>query len=127
MKRILLIEPNTTLAKIYTRLFTEDSYQVSHATNAQSAIDAADAASPDIVMLELQLPKHSGIEFLHEFRSYPEWNKVPVVINSLAAPNLLADFRQALARDLDVVAILYKPKASLDVLRQTIQMHLAAL
>ena len=124
MKRILLIEPNTALAKIYHTLFTEDGYEVVHVTSAQDAIDAADTAKPDVVVLELQLPKHNGIEFLHEFRSYPEWGAVPVVINSLVTPNRLVSLRQALQRDLGVSAILYKPKASLDVLRQTLQMHL---
>lgn len=124
MKRILLIEPNITLAKVYSQMFTDDGYEVSHASSAQGAIDAADAATPDIVVLELQLSKHSGVEFLHEFRSYPEWNKVPVIINSFVTPNRLVGLGQPLERDLGVSAILYKPKASLGLLRQTLQRHL---
>lgn len=121
MKRILLIEPNRMLASIYTQLFTDSGYEVIHVTGAQAAIDAADEATPGAVVLELQLPKHSGIEFLHEFRSYPEWSNLPIVINSMIPPNRLAGLRQALEQDFGVSAILYKPKASLDVLRQTIQ------
>ena len=34
------------------------------------------SVKPAIVMLELQLVEHSGIEFLYEFRSYPEWQRV---------------------------------------------------
>ena len=31
-------------------------------------------------MLELQIARHNGIEFLYEFVSYPEWQSIPVVI-----------------------------------------------
>jgi len=126
MKRILLVEPNPVLASIYTKCFTEAGYEVSHAVSAQGGIDAADAARPDVVVLELQLPKHSGVEFLQEFRSYPEWARIPVVIHSLVNPNRLTDLQQALKRDFGVAAILYKPKTTLDALQLALRTQLAA-
>lgn len=125
MKRILLVEPNRALAKVYTDAFTTEGYAVTHAVSAQSAIDAADKSSPDVVVLELQLPRHNGIEFLHEFRSYPEWSSVPVVVLTLIAPNRITPVAKELERDFGIVAILYKPKTTLDVLRQTLKTHAA--
>lgn len=49
-------------------------------SSAQSAINAADTLMPDVVILELQLPTHSGLEFLYEFRSYPEWQNIPIIV-----------------------------------------------
>ncbi len=126
MKRILLIEPNTVLAELYQRMLAKEGFEVVHTVSAQEAISEADAATPDIVIIELQLPRHSGIEFLHEFRSYPEWGHIPVIAHTVIAPSRLADLRQPLTQELGVTAILYKPKTSLEILLQTVQTQLAA-
>jgi CheY-like chemotaxis protein len=126
MKRILLIEPNTSLARLYQGMFTEEGYQVVHVASAQSGIDASDKAAPDIVILELQLPRHSGIEFLHEFRSYAEWWEVPVIINTVIPPSKIAPAEGALKTDLGVRAILYKPQATMLTLRQAVKEQLTA-
>lgn len=118
MSHILLIEPNTLLAKTYTQALQYAGHTVAHVTGAQSAIDAADKKVPDVVILELQLPQHSGVEFLHEFRSYAEWLNVPVVINTLLPPARIMLVKKPLMRDLGVCEILYKPRATLqDIVR----------
>ncbi len=118
MSHVLLIEPNTVLAKTYTQALQHAGHTVAHVNGAQSAVDAADKQLPDVVILELQLPQHSGIEFLHEFRSYAEWQEVPVVVNTVLSPVHIARAEEPLCRDLGVVEILYKPRTSLqDILR----------
>lgn len=67
---VLLIEPNTLLAATYRQALQHAGHEVRHVTGAQAAVMAADGRTPDVVVLELQLPQHSGLEFLHEFRSY---------------------------------------------------------
>ena len=122
---ILLIEPNTLLAQTYAQAFARAGHSVALVRGAQSAIHAADAHAPDVVVLELQLPAHSGIEFLHEFRSYPEWNTVPVVVHTLITPPKLATAKAALARDLGVHQLLYKPQTSLQELLHAVRQVLA--
>ena len=118
MANVLLIEPNTVLATMYTQALLHAGHSVAHATGAQSAVDAADRQLPDVVILELQLPNHSGIEFLHEFRSYAEWQTVPVIVNTALPPAHMARASEPLRRDLGVLEILYKPRTSLqDILR----------
>lgn len=124
MSHILLLEPNTLLAKTYTQMLVHAGFEVTHVTGAQEAITAADKHTPDGVVLELQLSAHSGIEFLHEFRSYNEWLTIPVVVNTLAAPPRLAQLELALRRDMGVQAILYKPHTSLQDLLRAVRDHL---
>jgi DNA-binding response OmpR family regulator len=118
MSHILLIEPNTLLAETYTQALHHAGHSVAHVTGAQAGIDAADKKAPDVVILELQLPRHNGIEFLHEFRSYAEWSHVPVIVNTLVQPGSLMLSKVPLKRDLGVVEFLYKPRTTLqDVIR----------
>lgn len=79
---VLLIEPDVVLARAYRAAFEALDIGVTVVSSAQGAIEAVDAKQPDCVVLELQLAGHSGVEFLHEFRSYEDWQHIPVVVYS---------------------------------------------
>jgi DNA-binding response OmpR family regulator len=114
--KVLLIEPDAMLALTYARALSKIGHEVHAVSTAQAGINAADDVSPDIVLLELQLVTHSGLEFLYEFRSYPEWREIPVIVISHVPP---AEFNQSIQmlRDrLGVKAYYYKPHTSLAML-----------
>lgn len=123
MKNILLIEPNIALARLYKEMFIREGFGVTHVVGAQAAVDAADKTAPDAVVLELQLSRHSGVEFLHEFRSYPEWWPIPIIVNTNILPAKMAQLQTPLRDDLGVRDILYKPKTSLQALVQAVRAH----
>jgi DNA-binding response OmpR family regulator len=110
--RVLLIEPDTLQATIYAQALERAGHQVSHVVSAQTAVHAADEQMPDVVVLELQLPQHNGVEFLYEFRSYAEWQGIPVLLHTFVPGDELAH-AATLHRELGVVAALYKPTTSL--------------
>jgi DNA-binding response OmpR family regulator len=113
MARIMLIEPDRVLAGIYARSLTADGHHVTACAGAQAAIMAADQVRPDLVILELQLVEHSGIEFLYEFRSYSEWQMIPILIHTSVPPAEFNDNAQLLKQELNIAAYLYKPHVSL--------------
>lgn len=79
---ILLIEPNKLFAQNTKRALVANGHTVNVATSAQAAIASADEQMPALVVLEIELAKHNGIEFLYEFRSYADWQNIPVIIYS---------------------------------------------
>jgi len=113
---ILLIEPDRLLAKTYTAALQAQGHAVVAVPTAQTAITAADVRQPDAVILELQLVEHSGIEFLYEFRSYTDWQTIPVIIHSLVPPSEFHGSQDILQNELYVVSYLYKPRTSLSQL-----------
>jgi DNA-binding response OmpR family regulator len=113
MSRILLIEPDRILAEIYRRTLDMQGYEIVMCASAQSAITAADVMRPDLVVLEIQLIEHSGIEFLYEFRSYPEWRLIPVIFLTNVPPAEFNGSRILLREELGVCAYYYKPFTSL--------------
>lgn len=112
MKSVLIIEPNPLLAETYAKSFDLAGFKALLASNAQEAVDVADNQSLGIVVLELQLSNHSGLEFLHEFRSYSDWHHIPVIINTNIPTIRLSPNSEAL-KQLGVRRILYKPRTSL--------------
>ena len=116
MSKVLLIEPNAVLARVYMQALQHAGHTAAYANNAQDAIDATDEFVPDVIVLELQLAVHDGIEFLHELRSYAEWQRLPVIINTHITPDALMHVKNVLEQDLGVKAWLYKPRTSLQQL-----------
>lgn len=113
MSQILLVEPDSILADLYRRGLETVGHNVLICAGAQSAIHSADVTKPDVVILELQLVEHSGIEFLYEFRSYPEWQAIPVLVLSGIPPNEFSGSHDLLMNELGVRAYHYKPLTSL--------------
>lgn len=63
MAHILLVEPDISLGKLYTSSLELSGYSVSHCRTAQDAITSADENIPDLVLLEIEIAIHNGIEF----------------------------------------------------------------
>lgn len=109
---VLLIEPNTVLAASYVAALEAAQHTVVHARTAQQAVMAADKKAPELVILELQMARHNGIEFLYEFKSYVEWQHIPVVVLTVLPPAELKKLT-VLGRELGVSAVLGKSTSSL--------------
>lgn len=124
MKRILLLEPDRLLAETYARALRHAGFSVVPCASAQAAILAADQKRPDLVVLELQLVEHSGIEFLYEFRSYAEWQDVPVLVQTQVPAGEFSGQLQSLQEQLGITGYLYKPTASLNNLVSNIRSQL---
>jgi DNA-binding response OmpR family regulator len=120
MTRILLLEPDKLLANTYLKALQAAGYEVDVCHAAQSAIHSADKVKPDIVIVELQLVSHSGIEFLYEFRSYADWQDVPIIILTNVPVNEFVSCEQLLMNEMNVKLYLYKPHTSLRKLLQSI-------
>lgn len=110
---ILLVEPDRILAKTLSGALTSAGHEIRVASTAQAAILLADASTPELIILELQLVSHSGIEFLYELRSYGEWQQIPVIVLSHVPPGEFTDSWALLQDELGVRAYHYKPRTSL--------------
>lgn len=94
-------------------------HSVCWARNAQTAVDAVDTELPDVIVLELQLGLHNGIEFLYEIRSYPEWQAIPILLYTMNRRAADTAFAETLYQ-LGVQGIYYKPEVNPRQLRQKI-------
>src|SRR4029078_972214 len=71
----------------------------SEAENGQIAVKSLGAARPDVIILDLMMPKMDGFEFLDELRRKPEWEDIPVVV--ITAKDLTDDDRNRLNGGVD--------------------------
>jgi DNA-binding response OmpR family regulator len=116
---VLLVESDTKLAAVYREFLGKEGYKVVTAADAQQAIHAVDEHRPNLVVLEVQLPDHNGVEFLYELRSYADWHDLPVIIYSIIPPERFKIAPENWG-DYGVQDYLYKPKAKLTDLLKAI-------
>jgi DNA-binding response OmpR family regulator len=79
MKKILLIEDEKILAEMYRDKFTQAGFKVFLAFDSKEGLDLTKKEKPDLIVLDILLPKENGITFLGWLRKEPEASSIPVV------------------------------------------------
>jgi len=81
--KILIAEDEEGLRELYKLRFELESFDVSFAKDGEEAMEKAKEEKPDLVLLDIMMPKKSGIKVLQEMRKNPTTKKIPVVILSV--------------------------------------------
>ncbi len=88
--RILIVEDDQILANIYRSRLENDGFLVAIAKDGQQGYDLTLEWKPSLILLDLMLPKISGIRMLRMIRNQPEFEKTPVLVFTNAyVPNII--------------------------------------
>jgi DNA-binding response OmpR family regulator len=80
--RVLFVEDDPTLAEMYRTKLELDGYLVDIARDGEEALARLSAELPDLVFMDIRLPKIDGIRVLEELRERDQTRHLPVVILS---------------------------------------------
>ncbi|MEK7105236.1 MAG: response regulator [Patescibacteria group bacterium] len=80
--RVLIVEDEPALAELYKQKFEMEGFSVHVATDGIEAIDHAMHHLPDIILLDILLPKKDGFAVLKELKQETKTKHIPVVILS---------------------------------------------
>jgi two-component system alkaline phosphatase synthesis response regulator PhoP len=80
MKKILFIEDEAALQKAFSEVLRRADYKVISALDGEIALRLAKSEKPDLILLDLILPKKHGFEVLKELKEDPELKEIPVVV-----------------------------------------------
>ena len=78
--RALLVDDDDVVRRSVRQALEPIGWNVTEAENGQIAIKSLNAARPDVIILDLMMPKMDGFEFLDELRGRSEWQDIPVVV-----------------------------------------------
>jgi len=79
MSKILLVEDDSLMVKMYNLKFTHDGFEVDTAEDGEEAIQKI-KNTPDVVVLDIMLPKMSGTEVLEKIKADPKTKNIPVIV-----------------------------------------------
>jgi len=99
---VLLIEDNQDLYYVYRRYTRGTSYRIIHLTDISELAGALHSARPDIIVLDIMLPKGDGWQILTHLHQSPETRHIPIVVCTVVRA-------QELAKALGAATYLAKP------------------
>jgi len=82
MKRIIVVDDQPILGSIYRTKFTAEGYQVDVAADGEQALALIQSSNPDLVLLDLNLPKIDGMEVLKKLRAQSSFLTLPIIVFS---------------------------------------------
>jgi two-component system phosphate regulon response regulator PhoB len=79
-KRLLLVEDDNALANVYTTRLQAEGFDVRRVANGEEALAAALSYKPDLIILDVMMPKVSGFDVLDILRNTPETANIKIVM-----------------------------------------------
>jgi DNA-binding response OmpR family regulator len=80
MKKILFIEDESALQEAMGKILKEDGYEIISSLNGEDGLKMAQSKNPDLVVLDLILPKLHGFEVLKKLKESKKTKDIPVII-----------------------------------------------
>jgi two-component system response regulator VicR len=105
-KKILVIEDDVDLNTIIELNLQKEGFETDHAYDGEEALKKVDSFQPDLIILDVMLPKLNGVEFNTKLKSNPKTKNIPIIAltGKLGTKELFTVNNQ-----LTVSAFFYKP------------------
>jgi two-component system response regulator VicR len=114
-KKILVIEDDVDLNTIIELNLQKEGFETDHAYDGEEALKKVEEFQPDLIILDVMLPKLNGVEFNTKLKSNPKTKNIPIVAltGKLGTKELFTVNNQ-----LTVSAFFYKPVLMKDMLAE---------
>jgi CheY-like chemotaxis protein len=107
MAKILLVEDDAILVEMYQAKFEIEGHEVRVATNGEECLAVLKEFRPELILLDILMPKLNGFHVLKEIKKQPEMRQIPVILlTNLGQAEV--DMNQELAKALGVNDYLIK-------------------
>jgi two-component system response regulator YesN len=81
MAKVLIVEDETTLSAAYKTILEKHGFTALTAANGEEALDTVKQGAPDLILLDMKMPKMNGLDFLRNLQGLFPANKVIVFSN----------------------------------------------
>ena len=105
-RKMLVVDDNTNFLDMMNVVFGEE-YHILQAEDGRQGMVLARRENPDVILLDVMMPKVSGVEMLRELQSDYDTRRIPVIV--LTASALDKSTMSLIEREVNVKAFLRKP------------------
>jgi len=98
-KKILLVEDDDALASVYQTRLEAEGFDIKRVPNGEDALAAALSYKPDLILLDVMMPKVSGFDVLDILRNTPETTNVKIIMLTALSQDTDKERAQSLGVD----------------------------
>lgn len=80
MAKILLVEDDPLIYRMYQKLFTLEGFETETAENGQEGLEKLVTFKPDVILLDIMMPKMNGLEMLTKLKAEESTKDIPVAV-----------------------------------------------
>lgn len=80
MAKVLIIEDDIVMSRMYARVFTYEGLEVETAEDGVAGLQKMKVSKPDMVLLDIMMPKMSGMQVLDAMKAEPTLQAIPVMV-----------------------------------------------
>ena len=120
MKKVLIIEDEELIIDLLKKKLIQEGYEVFTAYNGEQGMEKLKSVKPDIVLLDIVMPKKSGYEVMEEMSKDPELNKIPIIVISNSGQPVELDKAKNLGAKDWLVKTEFDPKEVVEKVRRLI-------
>lgn len=82
MANILLVDDDAVLLKLYSTRLAADGHKVVTASDGEQALQTMVSSTPDVIVLDLLMPKLNGFDFIAQLNQKPQTQAIPKIVFS---------------------------------------------
>jgi len=98
-QKVLIVEDNPLNMRLIEMILKTNSYTLLKATDGEEALDIATRERPDLVLMDIRLPKVSGLEVARRLKENPAFSHIPII--ALTAHAMKGDKEKAIEAGCD--------------------------
>lgn len=119
--KVLVVEDETILSDAYEAILESKGYKVKIAEDGDVGLEEVDKFKPDLILLDLRMPKVSGLEFLEEFYKDETKPKAKVIVFSNLDSQSEIDQAYQLGADRYMLKAWASPKELIQIVEDTLK------
>ncbi len=78
--RVLVVDDDPEVREVLVRTMQRHGWAADTAADGRAALDMLAAQQPDLILLDLMMPRMDGFEFVAELRQRPDWRAIPIIV-----------------------------------------------
>ena len=115
---VMIVDDSLTVRRVTSRLLSREGFEVLTARDGVDALELLQTEMPDVILLDIEMPRMDGFEFTKTIKANPKHARIPIVMIT----SRTAEKHRNMAKDLGVDLYLGKPFQEEELLRHLREM-----
>jgi len=120
MKKILIIEDEEIILDLLERKLTQEGYEAFVARNGEEGLEKMRMVKPDLILLDIVMPKMGGFEVMEEMQKDSQLREIPIIVVSNSGQPVEIDRAQGLGAKDWLIKTTFDPREVVEKVKKQI-------